>query len=132
MRPLSELSLPELDEARHATETLMSGKLRRYIPGRMLPVLLSKFNDDLRDMLGMELCPRPPAIQQYKLDMLTDVELDTVNGSVSILLDRFADFMDDPALPKFLGDLRALLATERQERIKVREAFGREHQADAS
>ncbi len=60
MRELSELSETELKEAHYAAETLLSEKFRRYIENPMLPTLLSKFRDDVRDVLGMELPPGCP------------------------------------------------------------------------
>jgi hypothetical protein len=132
IRHLNELSPQGLGEAHHATETLLSDKFRPYIQGRMLPLLLAKFHDDVRDALGMEPERRLPSRERRQPGMLTDAELDMLTGSVVILQDRLADYMDDPALPTLLGDFRAILAAEKAERTKIRAAFGKEEPAKAS
>jgi hypothetical protein len=130
MRAPAEISPDELREAHDAADTLVSEKFRGYLPGRMLPMLLSKFRDDARDALGMELPPRLPVRARHqKLEALTDPELEAITGHVAILLDKFASFMDDPALPEALGDFRADLTTERGDRNILRATFGQHAEA---
>jgi hypothetical protein len=57
MRAPTEVRPEELREAHSAAETLISERFRSYLPGRMLPMLLAKFHDDVAESLGMELPP---------------------------------------------------------------------------
>ena len=53
----------DLREAHQAAGTLVSEEFRPYLPGRLLPVLLAKFRDDVAERLGMDLPllpQRPP------------------------------------------------------------------------
>src|SRR5262249_9162260 len=96
-----------------------------YLPGRMLAMLLSKFRDDMRDVLGMELPPRlPTRVRNQELEALTDAELGMLDGHVAVLLGKFAGYMDDPALPEALGNFRTDLTAERGDRNILRATFG--------
>ena len=55
----TEMTPDELREAHCAADTLVSEKFRGYLPGRMLPMLVGKFRDDMAEALGMELPPLP-------------------------------------------------------------------------
>lgn len=121
MRCLTELQPDALKAARDAAGTLMSFKA--YMPpGGLLLMLVSKFRDDIGDVLGIE----PEALPQRgrerrSLDELTSVELDTVSGAVMILLqDRFTKVMDDPALPRLLEEYRDDLNMQKAERAQIR------------
>lgn len=110
-----------LREAHRAVGTLMSDRLRSYLPGRMLPILLGRFYDDLAEMLGKSLpdLSERRAVRPAKLDDLTTVELGTMRESVEILADRFTVIMEDPALPQLLIDLRGKLAAEQTDRARI-------------
>jgi hypothetical protein len=74
MRAPNEITPDELRRARNAADTLISGTFRSYLPGRMLPMLLGKFRDDVAESLGMELPPLPRRsgpVRVVKLDNLT-------------------------------------------------------------
>jgi hypothetical protein len=82
MRAPAEMTPDELREAHRAADTLISEKLRSCLPGRMLPMLLGKFRDDVAEALGMELPPLPRRsgpVRVAKLDELTSAELDTLS-----------------------------------------------------
>ena len=61
MHAPTEVRTEELREARDAADTLISERFRSYLPGRMLPMLLGKFRDDVAESVGMELPPLPGA-----------------------------------------------------------------------
>jgi hypothetical protein len=54
-----------------------------------------------------------------KLDDLTTGELNDVSGAVLALVTRYADTMDDPALPELLQDFRDALVIEKAERAGI-------------
>jgi hypothetical protein len=75
MRAPTEVTPDELREAHNAADTLISERFRSYLPGRMLPMLLGKFRDDVAESLGMELPPLPQRsgpVKVVKLDGLRD------------------------------------------------------------
>jgi len=107
MRAPNEITPDELRRAHNAADTLISGTFRSYLPGRMLPMLLGKFRDDVAESLGMELPPLPRRsgpVRVVKLDNLTSSELDTLSGAVLVLATRFTALMDDPLLPELLRE----------------------------
>jgi hypothetical protein len=118
MRELSNFSDSDLREAHQAADTLASESYRPYLPGRLLPLLLAKFRDDLAEALGMELPPLPqrPPVRPARLSELTSRELGIVLDAVGTLVARFTPSMDDPELPRLLGDLRDVLLVEQAER----------------
>jgi hypothetical protein len=124
MRSLSEMPPDALQMAHDRAGTLL--RFREYTPpGGLLVMLTGKFRDDIRDELGME--HDPPAhrgCELRSLDELTSVELDTVDGAVGILLNHFAPFMDDPALPRLLGQFRGSLSQQKSERAAIRASIG--------
>jgi hypothetical protein len=120
MRSLTELPKDELKVAHDAAETLMSFK--EYLPpGGLLLMLVSKFADDIRDVLQMAREGLPHRGRERKpLDELTSVELDTVSGAVAILLqDRFTRVMDDPALPALLREFESSLGRQKTDRDQI-------------
>jgi hypothetical protein len=120
MRSLAELPKDELKVAHDAAETLMS--FMKYMPpGGLLLMLVSKFADDIRDVLQMPCEGAPHRKRERKsLDELTSVELDTVSGAVVILLqDRFTRVMDDPALPERLREFDTALTGQKTERVQI-------------
>jgi hypothetical protein len=125
MRSLDELPADALQVARDAADTLV--RFREYTPpGGMLVMLLGRFRDDVREALEME--PEERAYrgrERRSLDELTSVELDTVAGSVDILMqDRFTSYMDDPALAPLLRELRGAIDRQKAERAQIRAEIG--------
>jgi hypothetical protein len=122
MRAPTEVRPEELREVHDAAETLISERFRSYLPGRMLPMLLGKFHDDVAESLGMELPPLPRRsgpVKVVKLDDLTSSELGTLSGAVLILVTRFTTLMDDPLLPKLLREFRDALFIEQADRARI-------------
>jgi hypothetical protein len=134
MRIPTDMTNDELREAHHAADTLLTDKYRPYLPGRLLPMLLSRFRDELAEALGMELPPlpqRPPA-RPAKLADLTSSELHEVSGAVLDLVTRFAACMDDPALAPALRDLRDALVIEKADRARIADELRDKARARAS
>ena len=122
MRAPTEVRPEELREAHDAADTLISERFRSYLPGRMLPMLLGKFRDDVAESLGMELLPLPwrsGPIKAVKPDQLTSSELGTLSGAVFALVTRFSTLMDDPLLPELLREFQDALATEKTDRARL-------------
>lgn len=122
MRAPIEVRPEELREARDAADMLISERYRSYLPGRMLPMLLGKFRDDVAESLEMELPPPPRRsgpVKVARLDDLTSNELDTVTGAVLVLLTRFTALMDDPLLPRLLREFRDALVIEKADRTRI-------------
>jgi hypothetical protein len=121
MRSLAELPADVLQVARDAADTLI--RFREYLPpGGMLVMLAGRLRDDVREALEMEPLPRAyRGRERRSLDELTSVELDTVAGAASILLqDRFTNCMDDPALAPLLRELHRALDGQKAERAQIR------------
>jgi hypothetical protein len=122
MRTLDQMPPEELSEAHGAAELLLSAKFRSCLPGRMLPMLVGRFRDDLAEALGTELpsSPRRPGpVKVAKLDDLTSAELDHLSDAVLALVARFTTVMDDPALPGLLRDFQEALVTETADRARI-------------
>lgn len=122
MRAPTEVRPDELREARDVAGTLISERFRSYLPGRMLPMLLGKFRDDVAESLGMELPPLPQRsgpVKAVKLDNLTSSELDTLSAAVLALATRFTALMDDPLLPKLLREFWDSLVIEKADRARI-------------
>jgi hypothetical protein len=122
MRAPTEVRPEELREAHEAADTLIGERFRSYLPGRMLPMLLGKFRDDVAESLGMELPPLPRRsgpVKAVKLDDLTSSELGTLSGAVLILVTRFTTLMDEPLLPELLRGFRDALVTEQADRARI-------------
>lgn len=120
MRSLEDLPKDELKIAEEAATALIDHKA--YLPpGGLLLMLLGRWRDDLWDVLDMEREDLPQRGRDRKsLGELTGIELDTVSGAVTILLqDRFRDVMDDPALPRLLEEYQDKLTDQKTERIKA-------------
>ncbi|MCW2935659.1 MAG: hypothetical protein JWM19_6621 [Actinomycetia bacterium] len=119
----TEMTPDELREAHHAAETLTCEKFRpyRYLSGRLLPVLVARFRDDLAEALGMELRPPPrrTPVRAAKVDDLTSGELEALSSAVLALVTRFAILMDDPALPGLLREFRDKLMIEKADRTRI-------------
>jgi hypothetical protein len=122
MRATAEARPEELRQAHAAADTLISERFRSYLPGRMLPMLLGKFRDDLAESLGMELPPLPQRsgpVKAVKLDQLTSSELGTLSDAVLVLVTRFTTLMDDPLLPELLHEFQDALVTEKTDRARI-------------
>jgi hypothetical protein len=122
MRAPTEVRPEELREAHDAADTLISERFRSYLPGRMLPMLLEKFHDDVAESLSMELPPLPQRsgpVKAVKLDDLTSTELRTLSGAVLVLLTRFTTLMNDPLLPELLREFRDALVIEQADRARI-------------
>jgi hypothetical protein len=121
MRTLTEVRPDDLREAHEAAGVVASERYRPYLPGRLLPVLVARFRDDVAEALGMELPPLPQRapVRAAKLGELTSAEFDTLSGAVDALVTRFTVCMDDPALPQMLASFREELAAEKAERTSI-------------
>jgi hypothetical protein len=127
MRAPTEVRTEELREAHDAADTLISERFRSYLPGRMLPMLLGKFRDDIAESLGMQLPPlprRPGPVRAAKPDDLTSSELATLSGAVLVLVTRFTALMDDPLLPELLREFRDALVIEQADRTRIADELG--------
>jgi hypothetical protein len=124
VRSITDLPTGALRVARGSAETLI--KFRAYLPpGGLLLMLVSKFRDDIGDALEMEPEPLPQRGRERRsLDELTSIELDTVAGATAMLLDRFAGYMDDPALPRLLREFHDDLNRQKTERATIQESIG--------
>jgi hypothetical protein len=93
-----------LREAHAAASTLVSDRHRSYLPGRLLPLLVEKFRDDVAEALGMKLpaLPQRPPVRPVKLEDLASGELHELSRAVVTLVTRFTVCMDDPELPRLL------------------------------
>jgi hypothetical protein len=124
MRSMTDLPADALQVARDAADVLI--RFRGYLPpGGMLVMLAGRLRDDVREVLDMESLPRAyRGRERRSLDELTSVELDTLAGAVSILLqDRFTDCMDDPALAPLLRELSGALDEQKTERATIRSSM---------
>ena len=122
MRATAEVRPEDLREAHDVADTLISERFRSYLTGRMLPMLLGKFRDDVAESLGMELPPlpqRPGPVKVVKLDDLTSSELGTLSGAVLVLVTRFTTLMNDPLLPELLREFRDALVIEQADRARI-------------
>ena len=118
----SELTKDQLTEAHDSADKLIGEKYRSYLPGRLLPLLLSRYRDDLAEALCIplpDLPHRAGSVRAVKLSELTTGELNDMSGAVQILATRYAGTMDDPALPDMLRKLRDTLVIEKAERAGI-------------
>lgn len=125
MRAATEMTTGQLTEAHDAAGLLASEKFcpYLYLSGRMLPLLVTRFRDDVAKALGMALPPLPQrrTVRPAKLEELTSSELDALSGAVVTLVTGFTGLMDDPVLPGLLRDLRDCLVIERADRARIAE-----------
>lgn len=122
MRTFSELTKDQLTEAHDSADKLISEKYRSYLPGRLLPLLLSRYRDDLAEALGLPLPDLPHRAGQARavtISELTTGELNEMSGAAQALATRYADTMDDPALPGLLRDFRDVLVIEEADRSDI-------------
>jgi hypothetical protein len=121
MPPQAEQAKDPRKTALEAAETLMH--FRTFLPrGGLLLMLVSRFRDDLRDALGMARERVPGSGRHFRsLDEMTSTEFDRVTAAVATLLeDRFAPLMDDPALPTLLREFQGELSKQATERAADR------------
>ena len=132
MSSLTEMTPDQLREAHRAAGMLCSDKFRGYLPGRMLPMLVGRFLDDVAEALDMDLSPPPQRsgpVKVAKLDDLTSTELDALSGAVLTLVVRFTVLMDDPLLPRLLEEFRDALVIEKADRARIAEELGEKARA---
>lgn len=118
--PLENLPEDARKVALQATEALMRHK--QFLPrGGLLLMLVSRFRDDTREALALEPERYPGHGGVFRsLDDLTSTELGKLAVAVAVLLQpRFAALMDDPELPRLLGDFRAELDMQKAERAQL-------------
>jgi hypothetical protein len=123
MKIPAEMTNEALKAAHDAAGTLVSDRYRSYLPGRLLPLLVEKFRDEVAEALGMRLPPLPqrPPVRPVKLADLTSSELHEVSGAVLPLVTQFTACMDDPELPRLLRDFRDALVIESADRARIAE-----------
>jgi hypothetical protein len=126
MMHAAKTTTDDLRDAHEAADVLISAPYRKYLftSGRLLPVLVARFRDDLAEALGMELPEIPRRngqVQAARLDHLTSSEFSVIWGAVDALIERFTSLMDDPELPRLLRALREELVSERTEREQIAE-----------
>jgi hypothetical protein len=124
MRIPAKFTDSDIRDAREAADVLISEPYRKYLftSGRLLPVLVARFRDDLTEALGMELPEIPRRngqVQAARLDHLTSSEFSVIWGAVDALIERFTSLMDDPELPRLLAALREELVSERADRARI-------------
>lgn len=119
--PDTKLTDSDLKYAHEAAGIVASEEFRPYLRGRLLPVLIARFRDDVAEVLGMQLPPLPqrPQVRPATLSELTSRELVVLSGVVETLVTRFTDCMDDPELPKLLRALREELIIENADRARI-------------
>jgi hypothetical protein len=124
MRIPAKFTDSDIRDAREAADVLVSETFRKYLflSGRLLPVLVGRFRDDLTETLGMplpEIPRRNGQVRPAKLDHLTSSEFIAIWGAVDALIERFTPLMDDPELPRLLSALREELVSERIDRARI-------------
>jgi hypothetical protein len=124
----------DLRDAHEAADVLISESYRKYLftSGRLLPVLVGRFRDDMAEALDqerLEIPKRDGQVRAVRLDELTTAEWGTLWGAVDALIERFTSLMDDPELPRLLRALREELVRERTERERIADEFTMKAQA---
>jgi hypothetical protein len=119
MPSLSQLPKDQLTTAYAATDSVF--KLRAYMPGNLLGMLLSRWREDVADALGEKRPVLPSRGKERRpLDQLTSTELDTLADAVVILLEaRYTTTMDDPGLSPLLREFGKALDDEKTEREQL-------------
>jgi hypothetical protein len=118
----------DLRDAHAAADVLVSARFRPYLhtTGRLLPVLVGRFRDDMAEALDLErpeIPKRDGQVRAVRLDELTTAEYGTLWGAVDALIERFTTVMDDPELPRLLSAFREELVREQTERKHIAEEF---------
>jgi hypothetical protein len=111
-------------QAHDYAATLVSGKYRQYlfVSGRMLPVLLARFRDDMAEALGVappDIPRRDGQVRPARLGELTSSEFDVFSEAVTGLADGATILMDDQELPRLLRELQGRLRAEQDERERI-------------
>jgi hypothetical protein len=120
--------LEDLREAHDNAAILVSEKYRKYlfVSGRLLPVLLGRFRDDMAEALGEpppEIPRRDGQVRPASLSDLTSSEFEELCGAVADLVARSTRLMEDPVLPDLLRDLLNKLSAELAEREAIAAAI---------
>ena len=123
-----EVNSDNLRDAHAAADVLISEPYRKYLhtSGRLLPVLVGKFRDDMAEALDLkrpEIPRRDGHVRAVRLDDLTSSEFTVIWGAVDALIERFTSLMDDPELPRLLRALREALVRERTDRERIAGEF---------
>lgn len=66
MRAPTEVRPEEPRQAHAAADTLISERFRSYLPGRMLPVLLGKFRDDVAESTLVDDPLLPELLREFR------------------------------------------------------------------
>jgi hypothetical protein len=120
-RSLTSLRPEELQTAQDATTVLVVDYKQYMPPGGLLRMLLSRFRDDIREIIGMTAEGLPGrGGKHHELDELTSTELDAIAGAVTTLLeDGFTATMTDPELAPLLDQFHASLLSQKNERAQL-------------
>jgi hypothetical protein len=118
----------DLRDAHAAADVLVSEAYRKYLhtSGRLLPVLVGRFRDDMAEALDLErpeIPRRDGQVRAVRLDDLTTSEYIVIWGAVDALVERFVSLMDDPELPRLLRAFREELIREKTERATIADEF---------
>jgi hypothetical protein len=120
-RSLTSLKPEELSTAQEATTVLVVTHKGYLPPGGLLRMLLSRFRDDIREIIGMTAEGLPKRGEHHELDELTSAELDAIADAVTTLLqDGFTAVMTDPDLAPLLDQFHASLIEQKNERAELR------------
>jgi len=117
----AKFTTSDLREAFDAADVAASEKFRPYLPGRLLPVLLARFRDDVTEALGNSLpnLPQRPPVRPARLDELTSHEFAALLTAVSALTEKFTVLMDDPKLVRQLEAFQERLLAEKADREAI-------------
>jgi hypothetical protein len=120
MNDPDQLDAGALRVALDAIDTVF--KFKAYTSGSLLVMLLGKWRDDLREVLGAEvLRPALRGQERHTFDALNPIEVDKLAGAISILhQERFTDTMDDPELAELLEQFEVALTDHKSTRAAAK------------
>jgi hypothetical protein len=130
----AKMTIDDLRDAHEAADVLISEPYRKYLftAGRLLPLLVGRFRDDLAEALDLErteIPRRDGQVRAVRLDDLTSSEFSVIWGAVDALVERFTGLADDPEFPRLLSAFREELVREKTEREKIADDFTLKAQA---
>src|SRR5258707_251663 len=85
VRTFSELTKDQLTEAHDSANKMISEKYRSYLPGRLLPLLLRRYRDNLAEALGMPLPELPHRAGQVRAVALDEASPSTYKRAKQFL-----------------------------------------------